>query len=572
MPNIFSKPVSSDFQQTYVSQYVPLPLEQFARAQAKADYTQSQQEDYLQKASNATWDIHALEPDRQKLAELQSSFDSTADKLSNTDLTRRENQDLAKAAIQQISRDKDLATIMSNAAIAREYAKVKDEMIKAGTYQEYNDMFKNSYDNYVKNGGYKSGLGLDATIHKYSEERPKMEEYFNNMGENGADTLGKAGETYYKLGWEGISKDRITNKLGTGRAQEAFESYYQTPEGQQAARRFNYLKQTNPKYAKQFKGGAAEYVFKEFLDAGLERVHGKSTSGLAAAMNDERKRAQEEANLGTFSSTGQNTVLGGGFQFSDDDYDEQGNFTGSGKSLIDVFKNNINPDNTPINWFTNKDFNKASEKDQRKLLVHAAARLNGKTDKEYFEQHAGESVKLTTSFKTIPTKKADAYQKQFFNPATGTGVFDNATVISNGEQMKLTEFLRRKSEEGELTDSKGDKIKLSDKPTVSEVREALKKAGVGIKGQFNPNYQSPLSFNLGIGNQEVTWDRTNGMNEAQVKALIKSGELTPRQIAEYKFERIKTSPEIEGEGDDAVIHYFDDATGQILAEKLKNIK
>lgn len=553
-------PKSSGFRNTYTSQFVPLPLEQFARTNELNQAKQDEQAAQLAETDDALWKIKGIaDEDNAKIGEIKSGFEKASSDLVNKDLTRKENQDAVRGLIKGVARDKDLNTIMTNTGRYQEYLKNREDSIKAGTYQDYNDAGAFSIADYAKSGGYKSGKSIDPTIYKYENVRPVQEQFVDDMSANGSDILKKVGETFYTDGFKGITKNQAFNRV-----RESFGQYIGTTAANQEARRYDMMVRQgsiNPK-----KLSKEDFLFKGLLDAGLEKVYGVSNTGSAAALNTDRKEKEEAANLGTFASEGQNTLLSGGYSF---DFDKDGNIEGSGKSLLEHYKEDGNPGSAIMNWIFDKTPGN-NPKDQQGKLISIAAKLNGKTPEEYFNSKAGPDVKLATTFKTLPTKTADAYQKQFFNPATGTGVFNNVPVMNakTGEKGTLVEILRQAADRGELLNNKGESLSLSKNPTAGEVKNILREAGVGIKGESPSNYFSPKSLMLGIGNLEVLWDRTNNMNPDVVKALEKNGELTPRQVMEHKYEKIKVVPEIEGDE----IHYFDDSSGKVMSEKLSNIK
>ena len=199
-------PVSSNFRNTYSSQFVPLPLEQFARTNELNQAKQDSQVAQLEQTDDALWKVKGIaDADNEYLAGFKTSFESAAGSLVNKDLTQRENQDNVKALVKGVARDKDLSTIMVNASKYQEWQENVAAAKKDGTYTRENDLGEASFRQYAANGGYKSGAGIDSTVIKYSEERPVMEKSFDNMGENGSDAIKQAGEVFYKDGWKGIT-------------------------------------------------------------------------------------------------------------------------------------------------------------------------------------------------------------------------------------------------------------------------------------------------------------------------------------------------------------------------------
>jgi hypothetical protein len=500
MPNIYSKPISSGFRNTYQSQFVPLPLEQFAKTNELNQAKQDAEVQILNNTSDAAWKLKGIaDADNEYINGIRSTVDNAASDLSNKDLTQRENQDAVRGLIKTISRDKDLNTIMANKAKYDEYQKSKEEAEKAGTYQAYNDNFIPSYNAYAKGGGYKSGKALDTTIHKYSEERPKIEEYFNNMGEDGADQLGKIGETYYKYGFEGVSKAKATN-----RAAQAFDSYLTTPEGQQGLRRFNYLKANNPSAVKGIKS-PSEYVFNQFLDAGLERVHGKSTSGLAAALNDETKAKKEkEADTNLFAgteSTESPSSLQNGRKF---EFDDKGQIKGSGQGFFHHMMKDYDATD-PLKfireWKNDSSLSEEENADAKHILT--GAKLNGVTPQQYNEHFdkTWHAVVPKPLIGKALEQNNDAFRKE------GSGLWSNI-VLNNtktGEKgLNFVDAVRK------LADEKGLSLPRDPTKNAKAWNQALDDLGVRVTGAYAPNRNSARSIEIKIGGNTFAGDLTNG--------------------------------------------------------------
>jgi len=554
MPNLFNKPVSSGFRNTYTSQFVPLPLEQFAKTNELNQAKQDAEVALLTNTSDAGHKISGIaDADNKYVNDTFAKFDEASADLAKKNLTQRENIELANNLIRGVSRDKDLQTIMANKAKYDEYQKTRAEMEKEGHYQSYNDSFIPSYKEYVKNGGYKSGRGLDTTIHKYSEERPKIEEYFNNMGEDGSEQLGKIGDIYYKTGWDGVSKSKATN-----RAAQAFGSYIQTPEGQQGIRRYNQLVANNPEIAKQFKGGAQEYVFKDFLDAGLERVHGKSTSGLAAAMNEDAKKKAEEENVfsGLLNTETPSTLTNGRtLEFSDN-----GEIKGSGQGFIEAFKKHGFSLDTISSWWNDDSLN--SDEAQDAKYITTGAKLNGVTPKQYAEIYNKTSHMKVE--KPLIGKALRDNNEVLFNG--GAGVWSQLNVMNTTTGERNMNFATAMEK---VADEKG--IKLPDpNKNPAEYGEALKKIGVSITGIANPNEFSTKPVIFTVGNNTFAADMTFGGKQKPYKT--KAENQKAEDMANYdRLQKGQQVLEKDSKGND-VIYYKDIQTGQIKHKLVKDLK
>lgn len=568
MPNYLNKPLSAGFRNTYTSQFVPLPLELFARANERDQRTQDNYVAQTEATSDGIWKINPVaSEDKQYVDTFKQGFSDAASDLVKKDLTQRENQDSVKSLIKNTSRDKDLNHIMAVSAQYQTAQETRSKMMADNTYNRFNDVAADSYEDYVKSGGYKSGKGLSTDIIKYEDTRPAREKLVDDMKASGNDIVGQFGETFYKNGYEGISKSQAYNT-----AKSSLGEYMQTNAGAQDAREFKMMQRSNPKNKQLQKMDASDYIFSKILTAANERVFNKTTSGLADAKNADKKAKKEEANLGTFASEGQNTNLGGGYDLSDRFDTTTGEFKGHGKGFFQTVKEGSW---TPAGIYksvvaaaNDTSMNPADAEDAQMTKVTVAAKLNGKRPVDYYNQHAGADVKQFTLFDTLPKKKQEAYQNQIFNEF-GSGVFDNMTAIDpvTGEKGKFSELLRKSLKDNPVLDSKGKPLSLDSTPTNAQVVSLVKAGVISLKGENKPNRFSAKSLMLGFGNKELMLDRTN--NGKLTSQLLKTGQLTKREVDESNVEAIKAEPKIEMENGKQYIHYWHDEPRQVYNAKTR---
>ena len=533
MPNYLSKgPVSSGFRNTYQSQFVPLPLEIFARANERDQKTQDEFQAQADNKSDELWKLQTVaKEDKEYTDAIKNSYDQIASQLVNTNLTQKENQDAVRDLIKNTKRDPALNTIMSNTAKYQEWQKNRSEMIKTNNYHPFNDAGQATFEDYARSGGYKSGKTIDPNIYKYEDSEPARKQYFDDIQKLGSETIARVGDQWYKNGVDGISEARIGKQ-----AHAAISSYMGTTAAAQDGREYDYMLrqgQVNPKKLSRDK-----YILDKFITTGMERAGLSTTTGRAAALTANAKDKKEDFSFGTLQTQGQNTLATGGYKFDDSDYDKSGNFTGSGKSMIQAWKSNSSVGSAITDYFTSKDFNNADPKDQRKSLLQAAAKLNGMDAKTYVNSKAGPDTKISTTFHSLPTRQQSAADKQFYDMQRNTGVFNNMPVmdLTTGAKGSMTEILRQLSENGELKNSKGEEIKLSDNPTIGEVQQALGQ-GVGVLGKQDPNHFSAKSYVVGIGGRNIAIDMTYGGTQLH--------DVDKKDIQKAEYERLKVSPEID---------------------------
>lgn len=560
MPNYLSKePISSNFEQTYVSQFVPLPLAQFARANEKNQAIQDNQVAQASQTSDALWKINPVDAnDKQYTDALRNGFDDAARSLSTKDLTQKDNQAQVKGLIKNTTRDPTLNGIIAVASAHAQYEQNKSDMIKTNNYKEYNDVAGQSFADYSAKGGYKSGIRPTSDIFKYEDSEPTRKQYFDDMQKLGSETVHRVDDQWYKNGEDGISEARIGKQ-----AHAAIYSYMGTTAAAQDGREYDLmLRQSNPKNLT--KNGElvgndgkpmsrSKYILDKFITTGMERAGISTTTGRAQAKTDNAKNKQGDFSFGTLQTQGQNTVATGGYTFDDGDYDKSGSFTGSGKTMAEAWKSNASVGSAISDYFTSKTFNTIDPKDQRKALLGAAARLNGMSDKEYVNTKAGPDAKITTTFHSIPTKQQPAANQQFYDMQRNAGVFNNMPVmdLTTGKQGSMVEILRQLSEAGQLKNKKNEVIKLSDNPTIAEAQQALE-GGIAIVGKQDPNHYSAKSYVANIGGRNIAIDMTYGGTQLR--------DVPKEDLEKAEYQKLKVSPIIEGEGNKAVIKWYNERT------------
>lgn len=552
MPNYLNKPIASDIQNNYVSQFVPLPLEIFARANQKNQSIQDDQVAQENQTSDALWKIQPIaNEDKEYTNSLRTGFDDAAKLLSGTDLTQKENQDKVRDLIKNTSRDPTLGGIVARSSEYAEWQKNKSDMQKAGTYTPENDMGAASFRNYAANGGYKSGLTIDSTVIKYTEERPVMEKFFDNVGDDGGDIMRQVGQTYYNDGFKGITAGKINS-----RALAAYQGYASTPEAQQGKRRFALL---SPKAQASFKGGADEYVFKQFLDAGLERVHQTTSSGRASALNDDRKEKkadakEKEEKTNLFNGMASNEIPSTLFDGMEVEYDSKGKLVGDGRGVFANIKEAVSSGNyNPIDMYTNwkNDTRYSDDQNTRLKSVMVGAALSGVSDKKY----AAHFDKTWTPVldKVLVGTAIKANNDAFMNG--GAGVWSHMVVSKDGKgSMGLIEALQQSFDN--VPDPRKD---------AAGFKEFLKTNDVQVTGSYRPNLLSAKPIEITINRTTFAADLTGGGRNMEVFKDVAERKAAMLAHNQAKLNAGQQIEEIDSKGN-TVIYFknlskFDKETG-----------
>lgn len=504
MANAFNKPQSSEFMQTYVSQYVQPPMEMYMKGLAMKQDKQDKTNLAVEKVGDALYAMKGVATaDNEKLAEVNKAFAETADSLTKKDLTTHDAQGDVKGLIKGISRDPDLLRIRSNRAKYDDFQENYTKMLQSGKEVSQSSLWRAQKElaDYEAAGGYKSGKTLSNLQAKEQVNvRPVQEQYFDNIPQSGGDTLAKLGETYYNNGWKGITDSTINS-----RAMSAYSGYSRTAAAQQEREDYEMLAHQGalPKGPNGKTITKEEYVFKNFLDAGLERVGGVSTSGYASAANAEHKRSKEEKDYSQhFMLTEASPMFTNGRKPK---FDAKGNVEGSGNTGF--WTSLVNGDLSK--WWNDKTPNAEESRDWGNMMLYS--KLSGKTHEQaYNEMERMRHIPV----QTFKDKKSHDYANEvFFSPSRNAGAYANMQVIDLEKGQKgvnFVEYLRQSAANGKVTNSKGEPLTLSDNPTGQEIQKFMSEAGVQVMGKTKPNYLTADGFALNINGKSVIIDNTYG--------------------------------------------------------------
>lgn len=565
MANYLNKPLAADIQNNYVSQYVPLPLEQFARAQAKQEATQNMYEGAVTQQQDANWKLSGVaDEDNNYIKGLRDSFDEVAGQLVNRDLTQKVNQDAAKDLVKGVSRDNTLGTILANKSRYDEWQKNKAEMVKNNTYQPFNDAGQATYEDYVRSGGYKSGKSITPDIFKYEDSEPVRKQFFDDLQKLGSESIARIGDQWYKNGVDGISEARI----GT-QANAAIKSYMATTAAAQDGREYDYMvRNADPKTLtkdgslKDANGkpfNRDKYILDKFLTTGLERAGLSYTTGRAAAMTANAKDKKEET-----SNLWENVVntetpgtLSNGREIK---FTKDGQIDGSGLGIVDSFKKNGFTMKTISDWWNDDRANEEESKDYKHIIT--GAKLNNVTPEEYSK------VYNTTSHMVVR------------KPLIGKDLRDNNEVLFNGGAGIWSTLNVMNTTTGEKNMNFVDAInKIADKngwdmpdPTKNpaEFSKFMKDNGVSIIGQAEPNEFSTKPVIFTVGGDKIAADMTFGGTIKPYKTTKENQDAETK--ANYdKLQKGQQILEKDSKGND-VIYFKDIKTGEIKHKLVKDLK
>lgn len=309
--NRFNKPQTVGYQSQFVPKKLPqdLMVAMLSSKQNKADLGMAQS------VKLGEFDQKALgEHDTNYVKGVKDEVQQFADDAMAMDRTSPEFQRKYLELSRKVKQDPNLVKVASAVANYDEYqvnykryvAQGNDAAAEALSY-DYNKRL----ENYTKVGGEGfEGQSLgNADIQKGANEFDEVISYFDKLGESGYDAMKKlASGMSYKVGFTGITSKRIQEQ-----ASNMFESFASSDAGEQM--RLQFLMDDHQLSSSEFSALPAEEREKigkdvqgsqrqRFMDVGLTKKHGKSTSGEAAARNaqaglDREAAANLEATIST---------------------------------------------------------------------------------------------------------------------------------------------------------------------------------------------------------------------------------------------------------------------------------
>lgn len=292
-------------QHQYQSQFVPrqLPLDLMAKGLAN-------KESQYQTTQKAILDARAAFNERAygtshkaKLGEIEGRFDEFVEDSWNKDLTSpdfiREYQQFTT----EFANNKDLSTIRARQANVDKLIEEERTLRVAGqlnTARYWNVQKQlnkaNSDDDMF------SDTLSGAIIGEEQDTRAAYEDVFNHIKASGFENIEDFSGVYYEKGWSGISGTKVGDV-----AENALGLFYNTPAGRQEMLEYQY--QVDHGAIDPNNVSPEKFILDRMLKVGEEFVHGKSTSGKAAAMNTaadkaaEAKAAQQMGISGLFGTT-----------------------------------------------------------------------------------------------------------------------------------------------------------------------------------------------------------------------------------------------------------------------------
>ena len=416
--NRFNRPI----QVQAISQFVPEDMNMIARVMTAKQARYDQQDARMEMVQDQMSRLTGYgQVDQGILKQAGEDLNKIATEYSNKDLSdpriAKELRGKANAIANNPAVRATQQTMQSIQAWRDARAKIKD-------YRAENDIFASQLQNYQ---GADQGPLMFNGIIEGVDERKQAEEFFNNMPKSGQYNWELIGDDLKKVGWEGISSQRINQAV-----LDNVNSFAQTAAGRQAMRRYSLMNNQGllPEGATPTK-----YLTSILASAGAERVGGISTGALgggAGAGGSSSAYPSSRRSIGGPQFVPPTTRAIADMNLS---FNEQGQVEGEGNA---TFKGWLMGKNSFWEAVTDDSLT-PEEKSQLKVLDILSKQWNV-TPKEAATQIADKT--LSPTFRPPSTSEYNTMNKIMHNK--GAGMLSHMTAISqDGTRMSGSEVLKQ---------------------------------------------------------------------------------------------------------------------------------
>lgn len=272
------------FSNNYISQFVPLPLDEIQGALAAKQYTQNQQLALGQELVETSAGWKADPVDAPYLEQRQKEIQEQVAKLTQQDMTQRDNQQALQNLLQKTAGDQGIQTAL---ATARNRQAIQEQLQKQEGEAKRHDnnafQAEQAYKQYVAAGGAAAGASFgEYSIAPYVDTYAKKKQYYTELKANGGDSIGmlaaEGGKIAYKNGHLSIDGARINQ-----RTQQIFQDYLNSPEGKQE---YNDALATGQDPLK--------YIWSQLQGTGAGYMYSQSSTNIDSALNKGRDEKKEK--------------------------------------------------------------------------------------------------------------------------------------------------------------------------------------------------------------------------------------------------------------------------------------
>lgn len=367
--NRFNKPVNSQV----ISQFAPKDLNMIAKVLSTKQGRFDQEEAKNELLQDQFSQLSGLgDADNAFIKQKGQELDDIAKEFSGRDLSDHRIAKELRTRSKAIANDPMVMQTQRAVQAAQAHSAAVQEAKSKGNYRPENDPFLQQLQGYQ---GAQSGQSLQFSgIIKSEDERAAAEKYFDNIPKSGLHNLVQIGDSFKKVGWEGIGQSRLSEAV-----QNSVNSFSQSAAGQQALRRYNNLAQAGqlPLLRSGQEITPEQYITSILASAADERKGGISTQ-VGGAINPVTGQRQASTNVqNTLTSPGFTTPLQKKLKNSSLDFTDEGQLEGSGSSS---FVGWLSGDNSFSDIFSDNSLTDKEKNDAQEINIKS--QLYGVTPRE----------------------------------------------------------------------------------------------------------------------------------------------------------------------------------------------
>jgi hypothetical protein len=551
MANMYNQPKQSQFMDSYVSQYVPLPFEEMQKTLLVKQDQYNRMEEYQQNAQIDFAGIEGIQGvDAEYLKEKNNELSSFVQSIEGKDLAAPDISKSIRETVRKITADPNLRTIQANMAKYKEFqANYKKRVEEDGSVRNENMYgFMKSLNNY-KNVGFAAGELPDPTIHKDVDEFKDFQKYFEMMEPEERDSIGSlsydssegGGKAYYTNTTKGRSAKRVSAQV-----LNVLEDARSSAAGQQAIRRYQMEMELQGK--KPTSKGAMEYLASQIAGVGSGYVFESTTSSDKAAAYNRKNDKEAQFVDGITQLFSPKTIEGStGLQ-----YDKEGNIVGRDgvhmSNIASVVWNGgvagLTNGSTLalvaglIKGGSKLEAKQAAEKAPKIIIAGA---VNGMSPKQIVDQSMKQQSLETLDY--VKASDVDNASKVLFNDGGGTWI--NSSIIDKkGNKVPARQA---------ITSTLG----LDHDAEIGEIVEALSKSGnMKILGHLKPgNPFAAKGAHISLGGESFIVDYSNLYRPKTEADRVKwEKDRASHELAKLKTELVREDYDVDKQGNKVKVY------------------
>lgn len=474
----FDQPINNRI----ISQFVPQDVNMIARILAAKQSRYDEQEKQLELQQDAVSKLSGYgSADMGIIKNSRDQLDKLAAEYVNKDLADPRIAKELRTKTTAITNDPLLKATQITADAVRQY---RDAKSKIKDYRRENDPFIRQLQNYQ---GAQDGPLYFTGMQEGVDELTTASKIFDGIPKSGQYTFAQMGDTFKKVGWEGVSADKIKQIAGN-----SIGLFANTSAGQQAIRRYGLMAQEGqlPLDKNGNQVSMEAYLGGILMSAGSSKIGGISTTGevsggagMGAGFGSSPNGKRSEYTIGyTRPGTSSTSTIGV----------EDGKLKGSGNVSFQ-----LGEPNTWLAWLTDKSLSKEEEKNPYMQVMTEVAKRNPQISRpELYQKFT--ALQNPKEFKLDTTAEQNSVSNYLFKD--GAGGY-NYYVVHDPKDGKILPGRNFMEEQG-LINSDGE---------LDE--DMLKKKQVRVTGYHDPaSGVARNGLHVSIGGNNYLFERPTDFN------------------------------------------------------------